>query len=86
MLLPHFGVSNYHEYDLSSEIIAHRCFTRLGISAYSTVFCGFSEACCMVFYREDFRKIFNKENPENKAVSAVSACCGSCFYMLCVYI
>ena len=32
------------------------------------------------FYREDFRKQFKKDNPDNKAVSAVSIC--SCFYWL----
>ena len=36
------------------------------------------------FYREDFRKQFKKDNPDNKAVSAVSIrCCFVGLYIAC---
>lgn len=53
------------------------CCLKLNIYYSLLIFGGYAEVC-VVLYREEFRKQFKKENPENKAVSAVSVdyrCC-----------
>lgn len=53
------------------------CCLKLDIYYSLLIFGGHTEVC-VVLYREEFRKQFKKENPENKAVSAVSVDHGCC--------